>query len=164
MGLNSGWIGVALSGYYGVRFYARGNGRYDVSLATDQTREGNNHYVKPINLTSEWTLYELPFSHFAQTWGQSQPWDPATIYGFGLAPVASYGMTGQIWIDDIEFYLESEAHEVPDPNRIFLEPKINQVGYLPGEEKYFCIVSDIAAAGDSFRVVDSPVIRSIPVR
>lgn len=153
--LNAAWSGVDLSGFYGVRFYARGNGRYDISLATDKTRSGNNHYVKSINLTSEWTLYELPFSQFAQTWGQAQPWDPSTIYAFGLAPVAAVGMSGQVWIDDIEFYLASEAHPVADPNQIILVPKTNQVGYLPGEEKYFCAPSACAAAGDTFHVLDS---------
>jgi endoglucanase len=153
--LNSAWSGVDLSRFYGVRFHARGNGRYDISLATNQTRSGNNHYVKSINLTSEWTLYELPFSQFAQTWGQPQPWDPSTIYAFGLAPVASFGMSGQIRIDDIEFYLVSEAHPVLDPNQLILEPKVNQVGYLPDEEKYFCVVSNAAAAGDAFQLLDS---------
>lgn len=153
--LNSGWTGVDLSSYYGVRFYARGNGRYEISLATNQTQAGNNHYVKSINLTSEWTLYELPFSQFAQIWGEPKPWEPSTIYAFGLAPVASFGMSGQIWIDDIEFYLVSDAHQAPDPNHIILEPKTNQVGYLPGEEKYFCVVSNIAAAGDAFHILDS---------
>jgi endoglucanase len=153
--LNSDWRGDDLSGYYGVRFYARGNGRYDVSLATDKTRSGNNHYVKSINLTSEWTLYELPFSQFAQKWGQAQTWDPSTIYAFGISPVASFGMSGQIWIDDIEFYLQSEAHPAVNPNKIILEPKINQVGYLAGEQKYFCVVSKLAAAGNTFQILDS---------
>ncbi|RPH37609.1 T9SS C-terminal target domain-containing protein, partial [bacterium] len=153
--LNAGWNGEDLHTFYGIRFYARGTGRYDISLATDRTRSGNNHYVKSVNLTSEWTLYEMPFSQFAQTWGQSQPWDPSSIYGVGVAPVATFGMSGQIWVDDIEFYRESEGHQVPDPNVILLPPKVNQVGYLPDGEKHFCIVSNSAAAGDTFHLIDS---------
>ncbi|MGD0337224.1 MAG: glycoside hydrolase family 9 protein [Bacteroidota bacterium] len=154
-GLNSSWTGVDLGQYFGVRFYARGNGRYDISLATNQTRTDNNHYVKTINLTSEWKLYELPFSQFAQTWGPPKPWDSSTVFAVGFNAVASYGMSGQIWIDDIEFYLASEAHQITDPNVIILEPKVNQLGYLPGEKKYFCIVSDIASVGDTFHILNS---------
>jgi hypothetical protein len=71
--LNSGWTGVDLSAYYGVRFFARGNGTYAVSLGTDQTRVESNHYSKEITITSEWRLYELPFLLFAQTWGNTKP-------------------------------------------------------------------------------------------
>jgi endoglucanase len=154
-GLNPGWTGVNLSQYFGVRFYAKGSGRYEISLATDQTQADNNHYVKAINLTSEWRLYELPFSQFAQTWGTQKPWDPSTIYAVGFSASASYGMSGQIWIDDIEFYSASETHAVPDPNIIIPEPKVNQLGYLPDEKKYFCVVSDVASAGDTFHILDS---------
>jgi endoglucanase len=154
-GLNSSWTGVNLSQYVGVRFYAKGSGRYEVSLPTDQTRAGNNHYVKAFNVTSDWKLYELPFSQFAQTWGTPKPWDSTTVYAIGFNAVGSYGMTGQIWIDDIEFYLASEAHAVSNPNIIIQEPKVNQLGYLPGDKKYFCIVSDAASAGDAFHILNS---------
>jgi endoglucanase len=154
-GLNSSWAGVDLRQYVGVRFYAKGNGRYEVSLPTDQTRADNNHYVKAINVTPEWKLYELPFSQFAQTWGTPKPWDPSTIYAVGFNAVASYGMSGQIWIDDIEFYHASEAYAVPDPNIIIREPKVNQLGYLTSEKKYFCVVSDAASVGDAFHILNS---------
>ncbi len=153
-GLNLAWTGVNLSGFFGVRFYARGTGRYNIGLATDQTRSGNNHYAKAVNLTSDWTLYELPYSQFAQFWGTPQAWDPTTIYAFVITPVAAKGMTGEIWIDDIEFYLSSEAHPVV-VNKILLEPKTDQVGYLPDAHKPFCVAANSAAAGDTFLVVDA---------
>ncbi|MGE5846400.1 MAG: glycoside hydrolase family 9 protein, partial [Ignavibacteria bacterium] len=153
--LNSSWTGVNLSPYYGIRFYAKGNGRYEITLPTDLTRNENNHYLKAINLTEEWKLYELPFSRFAQTWGTPQPWDSSTVFAVGFQAVASFGMSGEIRIDNIEFYLVSEAHQLPDPNVIILEPKVNQIGYLPSGEKYFCISSDAASEGDLFYVSSS---------
>ncbi|HVO76284.1 MAG TPA: glycoside hydrolase family 9 protein, partial [Ignavibacteriaceae bacterium] len=153
-GLNSTWSGVNLSQYFGIRFYAKGKGRFEVTLPTDSTRTENNHYLKAINLTDEWKLYELPFSEFAQTWGTRRSWDPSTIYAVGFQAFGAFGMSGEIWIDDIEFFLESEAHELPDPNIILLEPKVNQIGYLPGEKKYFCVASETASAGDEFFIVD----------
>jgi hypothetical protein len=113
--LNAGWTGVDLSAYKGVRFYARGYGLYEISIGTDQTRAENNHYAKWVHISQEWTLYELPFSQFIQSWGTSQPWDPSTIFSVGFTVISAAGNTGQIWIDNIEFYLETEEHPVPDP-------------------------------------------------
>jgi endoglucanase len=153
-GLNSGWTGENVSSYRGVRFYAKGTGRYEISLATDQTRSENNHYVKAINVTPEWKLYELPFSQFAQTWGTPKPWDPTTVYAIGFNAVGWFGMTGQLWIDDIEFYLESEAYPPLDPNIVIPNPKVNQLGYFPDATKYFCVASDLVSAGDTFHLID----------
>lgn len=150
--LNSSWTGVDMSAYYGVRFYARGNGTYAVNLGTDQTRTENNHYSKEITITSEWKLYELPFVLFTQTWGNVKPWDPSTIFSIGFTTVASPGNSGQIFFDNLEFYQKAEGQ---DPNIILSLPKINQVGYLTYSRKYFCITANNISQGDLFFVHDT---------
>jgi endoglucanase len=135
-----------------VRFYARGNGRYAVNLGTDQTRAENNHYSKEITITSEWKLYELPFVLLTQTWGEAKPWDPSTIFFIGFNAVASPGTSGQIFVDNLEFYLKDEGR---DPNIIIPVPKINQEGYLTVGKKYFCINTNTASQGDPFYIRNS---------
>ncbi len=150
--MNGGWTGIDLSAYYGVRFYARGNGSYEVNIGTDQTRAENNHYSKEITVTPEWRLYELPFVLFTQKWGTPGPWDPSTIFSIGFSVVASPDTSGQIFIDNIEFYYKEEGK---DPNIIIPLPKINQEGYLTQGRKYFCITTNVASQGDPFYVRDS---------
>jgi len=150
--LNSEWTGVDLSAYYGVRFYARGNGTYAINLGTDQTRAESNHYSKEITITPEWRLYELPFVLFAQTWGEPKAWDPSTLFSIGFNTVASPGNSGQIFVDNLEFYLKSEGQ---DPNIILHIPKVNQLGYLTFGRKYFCITANDALQGDLFYIRDA---------
>jgi endoglucanase len=152
--LNPGWTGVDCSSYKGIRFYARGYGLYEVMLGTDLTRSENNHYAKKVHVDSTWNLYELPFDQFAQTWGTPQPWDPTTVFSVTFSVVSLGGISGQVWIDDIEFYLEVEEQPVPDPNIKIWHPKVNQVGYLTGSPKYFAVTADSVSAGDTYAILN----------
>jgi endoglucanase len=154
-GLNSGWLGMNLSAYAGIRFYAKGTGAYNVAIGIDQTRAVGNHYVASVNPDSSWVLYEIPFTFLSQGWGPAVPWDPSTIYSVGFNAVGMAGNSGQLYVDNIEFYTAAEAHAVPDPNIIILQPKVNQAGYLLNESKYFCVVTNTASAGDTYRVLDA---------
>lgn len=154
-GLNASWSDTDLSAYYGLRFYAKGSGTIAVNIAEEETRTETNHYTAPITLTSSWKLYELPFSGFTQTWGTPKPWDPAKLYAVGFTASGSPGAAGVLYFDNMEFYLQAEGGPVPDPNVIMPAPKVNQLGYLPDENKYFTIVTNTASTNDTFRVFDS---------
>lgn len=153
-GLNASWAGVDMSAYAGVRFYARGSGGYDVALATDQTRAAYNHYTAPFNAASSWQRFEIPFSSLTQSWGAALPWEPSTIFSVNFTAVATAGNSGQLWIDNIEFYTPAEATPIPDPNVIILDPKVNQLGYLPNAKKFFTVVTNTASVSDTFVIID----------
>ncbi len=154
-GLNSSWAAVDMSAYYGLRFYAKGSGDYAVYAGEEETRADNNHYSVSITLTSSWKLYELPFSGFAQTWGTHQVWDPAKIFSIGFTASGAPGQTGALYFDNVEFYTQAEGAPLADPNVIILQPKVNQLGYLPAEKKYFTVVTNTASANDTFRIFDA---------
>jgi endoglucanase len=154
-GFNSGWNDTDLSSYYGVRFYAKGVGGHQIMIAEEETRTTNNHYSAPIALTTTWQYYEIPFSNFTQTWGPNAAWDPAKIYALNFIGTASPGISGNISVDNIAFYTQAEATQFTDPNVIVPQPKINQLGYLPGAKKYFTVVTNTASAGDTYRIFDS---------
>lgn len=151
--LNAAWSDVDMSAYSGLRFYAKGSGNYQIIIAEEETRTENNHYTLPITLTSSWQLFELPFSGFTQTWGTPKAWDPAKLYAVGFTAAGSSGIHGTISFDNLEFYTGDTPK--PDPNVIILQPKVNQLGYLPAEKKYFTIAANVASANDTFRIVDT---------
>jgi endoglucanase len=154
-GLNSGWNDYDLSPYYGVRFYAKGGGGHEIILAEEETRTQNNHYSKPLSLTTSWQYFEVPFTQFTQTWGTHATWDPAKVYSVEFLGIGAPGATGWIAFDNIEFYTAAEATPATDPNVIILKPKANQLGYLPGAKKYFTVVTNTASAGDTFWIFDA---------
>ena len=154
--LDSGWTGVDLSAYYGVRFYAKGTGSYYAELPINGTRTTFNHYTKLFIPAASWQLYELPFSQFAQTWGTPVPWDPTTVYAVTFEPVSETGFGGTLQMDNLEFYTQAEAQLTPPvPNVILPQPKVNQEGYLTGEKKYFCVVTNTASTGTPYYVLDA---------
>jgi TolB-like protein len=101
---------VDLSDYFGIRFYAKGNGRFGVGLATTLTmKEFNFHYTTNMSLYSEWQLYELPFSQFKIRYGTMQKWDPSQIIKAEWKfDDKSYGK-GEIYLDNIGFYKVREV-------------------------------------------------------
>lgn len=154
-GLNAGWTGVDMTSYAGVRFYAKGSGGYEVGIGTNQTRTESNHYAASVNPTAGWQLYEIPFSSLAQTWGTPRPWEPSTVYSVLFTALGSAGASGSLYLDNIEFYTAAEAAPPADPNVIILNPKVNQLGYLTSEKKYFTIVTNTASAGDAYIIFDA---------
>ncbi|MGD0565961.1 MAG: glycoside hydrolase family 9 protein, partial [Candidatus Goldiibacteriota bacterium] len=154
-GFNSGWNDVDLSSYYGIRFYAQGSGGHVIMIADEETRTVNNHYSFPVTLSPSWQYYEIPFSEFTQTWGPSAAWDPAKIYAVIFDASASPGASGSISFDNVAFYTQSEATIFNNPNVIIPNPKVNQLGYLPGAKKYFTVVTNTASTGDTYRIFDS---------
>jgi endoglucanase len=154
-GLNAGWTGVDLSAFAGVRFYARGAGSYEVGIGTGQTRAQGNHYTGTLNPSASWLLYEIPFSSLAQVWGTARPWESSTIFLVGFTAVGSAGVSGSLYVDNIEFYTAAEASPPADPNVIILNPKTNQLGFLLDAKKYFTVVTNTANTGDTYRIFDS---------
>jgi len=155
-------LGINLADYngndfYGIRFYAKctGNGSYVCSLGTTQTSAVGNNYGAAFIPAVNWSLYEIPFSTLAQTWGTPEAWDPTTVSTIIWTATGNAGTTGQLYVDDVEFYLQSEAETTTTANVIISNPKVNQEGYLTGAKKYFYVVTQTASTNDSFSVVDT---------
>lgn len=105
-------VGVALgngahdlSGYTGIRFYARGDGgKYRISVPCEAVRD-HNEYGKDITPGAAWRLYSVPFSQLAQQpgWGRPVQWSGRDVTGFEL--VAEGGAHDfNMQIDQISFY------------------------------------------------------------
>jgi len=62
-------------------------------------------------LDSEWKLYEIPFSKFSQSFGIFQKWDSSTIYPIEWAFNNDTTMSGEMYIDNIEFFKLEEVDE-----------------------------------------------------
>ena len=156
-GINSGWTAVDLHTYAGVRFWAYGTaGIVAVQVGTDQTRTLGNHYSATVAITPSWRLIEVPFSSLGPpTWGGSPSWDPTTVFSVGFVTLSSAGNSGYLRVDNLEFYTAAEATAPSDPNIIIPLPKVNQEGYLPGGNKYFCVVTNTASAGDPYYILDA---------
>ncbi len=150
--LKSDTTSMDLSSYYGVRFYAKGYGSFEIALPIEATRSEYNHYLSEINLNNEWQLYELPFSLFTQTWGTPKIWDPSTIYGFQINTSWNYNQAREIYIDNIEFYTQQEATNTITCHFISFKPKINQIGYLPDAKKFFTVITQTAGTNHVFYV------------
>ncbi len=150
-------IGIDVSSYYGIRFYAKctGTGTYNCGLGTTKTAAQGNHYSSVFTPDSSWKLFEIPFMSLAQAWGTPEAWDPTTVYAIQWVASGFAGTTGQLYVDDIEFYLQSEAAVTITPNVIIPDPKVNQEGYLPDAKKYFYVVTQTASTNDNFSVLDT---------
>ncbi|MBN1697648.1 MAG: CIA30 family protein [Spirochaetales bacterium] len=120
-----------LSEYFGIRFYAKGKGLFIVKIATTATlKQLNFHATNDIALSSEWQLYELPFSRFSIKWGTMRRWDPSEIIKVEWAfENRNYGK-GEIYLDDIGFYkaveVKKEAKEEKIEDTSIAEAKKNE--------------------------------------
>jgi len=146
---------INLSEYKGIRFYAKGEGKCRVELASKKTDKEYNHYLTFIELSPGWQLYEIDFDDLLQTWGTPVKWDPTDIYAVQWTFTMPVPSKGIMYIDNIEFYKKSKKKILVN-NNISLKidkPKINQLGYLPDEIKYFTICADYANKGDIFKII-----------
>ena len=156
-GFGTGFAVKNLSDYEGVRFYAKGEGAWSCQVPTTPTSTENNHYSSPFKVGKDWTLVELPFSGFSQTWGTPKPWDPTQVTGVGWNALGQPGTKSYLCVDNIEFYKKDEAQaKPPETNSILKTPKVNQVGYRPSDPKSFAIAQTPGGVqkGDSFQVLD----------
>jgi len=146
-----------LSNYEGVRFWAKGLGIWSCMLPIPATAAEFNHYSAPFNLTSDWKLYEIPFSKFSQAWGTKKPWDPKAVTGVQFSAGGGVGDKGWVSVDDIEFYKKGEEKTDSSPNNPILPgSKVNQEGYLPSGDKYFVLTDGPKVRkGGSFQILDS---------
>ena len=94
-----------LSGYTGIRFYARGDGgKYRISVPCAAVRD-HNEFGKDFTAGPAWRLYSFPFSQLAQQpgWGSPVRWSGRDVQGVEL--VATGGARGfNMQIDQISFY------------------------------------------------------------
>lgn len=156
-GFGAGFTARDLSDYEGVRFYAKGEGAWGCQVPTTPTSTENNHYSCPFTVGRDWTLVELPFSRFSQTWGTPKPWDPAQVTGVGWNALGQPGTKSFLCVDNIEFYKKGEALlKPPETNPILKAPKVNQVGYRPSDPKTFAVAQTPGGAqkDDPFRILN----------
>ncbi|HUO56875.1 MAG TPA: glycoside hydrolase family 9 protein [bacterium] len=161
-GMTCSFTAQDFSTYEGVRFWAKGLGSWSCMLPIPATSKEYNHYSSPVIVTDSWKLYELPFSKFAQSWGTPKPWDPTAVTGVQFNASGNAGDKGWISVDDIEFYKKGEEKSQNKMNNPILpEPKVNQEGYLPGDEKYFVITETPAVKkGDSFQILNETGVKA----
>ena len=109
-----------LSGYSGIRFYARGKGCFHTQLALPSIVDGDNYAAASVCATEEWQPFTALFKDLKQAgWGVKQPLildrasafvidtnagvngegtrPPSGLYHGMIAPLAGYGMRGAIW-------------------------------------------------------------------
>ncbi|MBN2442581.1 MAG: hypothetical protein JXJ04_14600 [Spirochaetales bacterium] len=97
-----------LSDYYGIRFYAKGSGSFDLKLEMIPAKMSNeyNHRRYQITLTDKWTLYEVPFSKFRHPgYGASYKFSKSEIYGieWGLDKYR-HSRKCDLYLDSVEFF------------------------------------------------------------
>ena len=146
--------------YAGVRFWVRGNGSFRFDIQTSATQAAGNGFESAIGITKDWQLVELPFSEMAQSWAPqgSSPrkWDAQTdaphVVAYNWTAVGTSGTSGHIEIDQLEFYLPSEASTDVVANVVIASPKTNQVGYLPRSRKLLLVTATAASAGQSYQI------------
>jgi endoglucanase len=156
-GMNTMFSPQNLSSYEGVRFWAKGSGNWSCQLPIPATATAYNHYLSPIQVTDQWTLFELPFSSFVQTWGTHVPWDPTAVNGVQWSLAGYPGTKAWICVNGIEFYKKGEVKlSAASANPIVKEPKVNQQGYLPGAHKTFSLtlLPNGPKQGDKYQVLD----------
>lgn len=100
---------VDLSAYEGVRFYAKGTGFWDVGINLTETIAELNSFDFRIQLTEEWSLYEIPFSSFSQFFGKVQYWNPKTAVGVSFIHHNSLTPDQVLFLDSLEFYGSAPA-------------------------------------------------------
>ena len=94
-----------LSGYTGIRFYARGDGgKYRISVPCAAVRD-HNEYGKDIAPGAAWRLYSVPFSQLAQQpgWGRPVQWSGRDVKGFELVAMGG-ARAFNVQIDQVSFY------------------------------------------------------------
>lgn len=96
--------GKDLSGYTGVRFYARGDGAtYRVSIPSVAVKD-HNEYGKEFVAGRAWRLVQIPFAQLKQgDWGGKTKWTGKDIRGVEVTangPPRSF----QLDIDHVSFY------------------------------------------------------------
>ena len=94
-----------LSGYYGLRFYAKGNGTISVHIGTEDTMKEYNHFnSESIQLKKDWVLYEIPFTDLKIPWGTPYPWNPAKALTIEWEAGSNTETTGFMYLDNAGFY------------------------------------------------------------
>jgi TolB-like protein len=113
--------GFNLTGYYGIRFYAKGAGYFSVRLGIPGTRKVYNyHRTTDIALYPDWQLYEIPFSRFQIAWGPIVKWDPSNVIcaEWGMDSQQHQQHHGEMYIDNISFYKVKEVEKkIPEADR-----------------------------------------------
>ena len=155
--LNSGYTGEDLSEYYGVRFYAKGSADPIISVPIDATHNtfcGYDDYRKALTVDStDWQLFEVPFNKLSQGgWGCTTAWSALKVQGVQISFGGNVGTNDVLYLDNIEFYREDEAINTPNAVFVSFKPKINQIGYLPLQKKFFTVVTQTAGTNAAFEV------------
>jgi hypothetical protein len=78
--------------------------------------------------------------------------DAPNVVGYNWTATGSAGSSGHIEIDQLEFYLPSEAMPAAPANVVLATPKTNQVGYVPQSTKVFVIAASAASPGQAFQI------------
>lgn len=156
--LNENKSPVDLKKYSAIKFQGMGTGIVNVGLVTSKSIVDGNHFLKEINLKSEWTAFEIPFNELRPISGTATGIDTGKVIAIIFSAAGNFNEPGEIWLDNLQFNSENLLSPVVPPEkpvaRIFYEPKINQLGYLPGASKIFSIVSDSAKTGQDFKIID----------
>lgn len=164
----SGWAGASgslmpefaesdLSAFVGVRVMARTSAAtLKIQIPTTATNVRYNHFAATLKgADTTWKLFEIPFSKLKQEWGTAVAWDPATALQVSF--LVMNDAKAKVWaeFDDVEFYKAGEERIVRDTS-IFVSkcPKINQVGYEPGDRKVAVATMPFHRPGDSLWIVD----------
>ncbi len=97
---------VDLSGYLGLRFYVKGDGKqYDVRISTESFIDAgaNNYYQYTFTASPAWTYIEIPLASFTQPGGAARPFD----YNEAKDILWAADKTYNIYIDDVAFYRQA---------------------------------------------------------
>jgi sialate O-acetylesterase len=108
-----------LSGYAGVRFWARGEGKFRFQTLQPTITDMDNYEAVTLDASQEWQPVTIWFKDLKQEgWGVVEPFTPSSISGFALltmaqvgyparppaglydgmiAPLEPYGIRGVIW-------------------------------------------------------------------
>lgn len=96
--------GKDLSGYTGLRFYARGDGgTYRVSIPSAAVKD-HNEYGKEFTAGNTWRLVSIPFAQLRQgDWGHQTKWTGRDVRGIEFTANGA-PRSFQLDIDQISFY------------------------------------------------------------
>lgn len=88
----------------GVRLIARGNGEtYYIFIRTNDTQSYSDYYSASFEVTSNWTVIDLPFNKFVRKRSNNSRLDAKNIRTFGIV---AYGrnFASDVSVSTIEFY------------------------------------------------------------